>query len=54
MTVSLCPTDLSRFSLQCFWPSGCCERLVQVVEGMAEGTWFRTVGKVKLRFPKVF
>lgn len=39
------------FSLQCFYPSGCCERLVQVVEGMAEGTSVRTGGRVKIPVP---
>lgn len=47
ITVSLCPTDLSCFSLQCLRPSGCCEGLVQIVEGMAEGTSVRTWGKLK-------
>lgn len=52
--VSLCVTDLSCFSLQCVAPSGCCERLVLMVEGMTEGTSVRTRGRVKLRFPLVF
>lgn len=45
-SVSLCLTDLLCFSLQCFHPSGCWDRLTQILEGMAEDDLVRTGGKL--------
>lgn len=48
-SVSLCLTDLLCFSLQCFHPSGCWDRLTQILEGMAEDNLVRTGGEVQSR-----
>lgn len=45
-SMSLCLTDLLCFSLQCFYPSGCCNRFTQIPEGMAEDLSVRTGGKL--------
>lgn len=46
IAMSLCLTDLLCFSLQCFHPSGCCDRFTQILEGTAEDTSVRTGGKL--------